>query len=110
MKVTWSEFKALDDWLVEHSCQFGCFAETSSIMRRHSHPRPNVDIAAWNLFRSEKRMSAIATGASNFHRAAAAMRFSGVKRYCPTLAAVGSVGRPGRLIPTAFEAIRDLGE
>jgi len=55
-------------------------------------------------------VSAVATCTIYPHGVLAAVGGGAVKADFATLAAVGRVGRPGGLVPSALEALRDLGK
>jgi hypothetical protein len=107
--VTCSEVRALAACLVD-GVSWLYFLSSGIKQLLYLHPYPDINIAAWDFRRSKESMSAIPSSAGYFDRVASAVRFRRIERDCSALVTVGSVGRPGRLVPAAFEVVRYLGE
>jgi hypothetical protein len=78
-------------------------------MGENLQPSPDIDIATRNLRRTNEDMSTVAPRTIDPDRVLARVSRRGIERDLTTLAAVQSVGRPSRLIPSVLEALGDLG-
>ena len=117
MKETWESVRALEALLEGDGCQ-NCFSTLKSFLPPASqlchdqnlHESPDVNITAWDFGSAEENVSTIATRAINPHGIFAAVGGGAVKSDFTALIAVSGVGGPCRLVPSAFEALRDLGK
>ena len=74
------------------------------------HPSPDIEIAAaGDLGGAEEDVPAVAASAVNPDRVLSAVGGRAIKGHRAALAAVGRVGGPRRLVPSALEVARDLG-